>query len=159
MLPILVGLLSIVSLSAQDERLDQTHPRYQVEAFSTLHEIRVIDERCNLVTGLPRENFIVLEAGKRRPIQYFEEIVSDPVSLAILLDTGSSASRDQILIAKEAVFELIHILEPADEVLIAVYDSDIHFLSELTRDRLELLRALENVSPSGRSSFLSKLAP
>jgi hypothetical protein len=158
MLCIFLTLLSIACLFAQEETGGPSHPTYQIQAFSTLYEIRVVDGKGNLVTGLSEDHFVILESGKRRPIQFFEPMVATPVSLGILLDTGSSSSEEQILTAKEAVFELIHALEPTDEVVIAVYDVDIHFLSELTTDRIELLRALENVSPGGRFSFFSKLA-
>jgi hypothetical protein len=100
----------------------------------------------------------VLESGEKRPIQYFEGIESSPVSLGILIDIGSSSSQEQIRVAKAAIFELVHQLDLKDEVLIGVYDREIHFLSDLTKERLELLRAIENISPGGRVSFFSKLA-
>jgi len=132
-------------------------PEYQVQSYSTLRELRVVDGDGQLVKGLTREEFLVLESGQARPIQYFEELDLSPLSLGVLLDIGSSSNEKQILVAKAAVFELLHQLDPADELLIGVYNEDIHFLSDLTTDRLELLRALENVSPGGRASFFSKL--
>jgi len=133
-------------------------PEYQVQSYSTLREIRVVDGDGKLVKGLTKDEFLVMESGQARPIQYFEELDLSPVSLGVLLDTGSSSNEEQILVAKAAVFELVHQLDSADELLIGVYDEDIHFLSDLTTDRLELLRAIENVSPGGRTSFFSKLA-
>jgi hypothetical protein len=75
-----------------------------------------------------------------------------------LLDIGSSSNEEQILAGKQAAFELIHLLDPDDEILLALYDQEVHFLSELTSERLSLLRAVENISPGGRAGFLSKLS-
>jgi VWFA-related protein len=139
-------------------RVAAVQPKYQVQAYSTLHEVRVVDGDGHLVKGLTEDRFLVLESGKSRPIQYFEEMDASPLSLGILIDIGSSSDEKQILVAKAAAFELVHQLEPIDEVLIGVYDEDIHFLSDLTNERVELLRGIENVSPGGRISFFSKLA-
>jgi len=137
---------------------ESLQPRYQIQAYSTLHELRVVDREGNSVKGLTEKSFLVLESGEQRPIQYFEEMESSPVSLGILVDIGSSSNEEQILVAKAAIFELVHLLDQTDEVLIGVYDTDIHFLSDLTKERLELLRAIENISPGGRINFFSKLA-
>ena len=133
-------------------------PNYRVSAFSTLHEIRVVDKEGQIVRGLKADQFKIRVAGTQRPVQYFEEFEDAAVSLAILLDIGSSASEEQILAGKRTVFELIHLLDSEDEILLAVYDQDVHFLSELTSERLILLRAVENISPGGRIGFFSKLA-
>ena len=38
----------------------------------------------------------------------------------------------------------MHRLDPVDEILLATYDREVHFLSPLTSNRLELLPALQN---------------
>lgn len=161
MLRIVLFLLSACSFFPQNtsgNTFEQRNPRYRIRAYSNLYEVRVVDDRGNLVKAIPQERFIVLESGERRQIAYFEEVDATPVSLGILIDTGSSSSKQAILSAKAAVFELIHQLEPGDEILLGVYENDVHFLSELTSERVDLMRSLENVSPGGRIGFFSRLS-
>jgi hypothetical protein len=153
---LLLELSMLASLPQQEQETEL--PRFRVETFSTLHEVRVVDQQGGPVTGLEQERFNVLEDGQRRTIQYFEEIRNSPASLAILIDVGSNMNREQILVAKGAVHELIHLLDREDEILLAVYEEEVHFLSDLTSDRLVLLEGIENISSGGRQSFWSRLS-
>lgn len=138
--------------------MGQDVPKYTVQAYSSLLQVRVIDSQGHPVNGLQREDFVVSENARPVPIIHFEERQREPVSLAVLLDVGSSMSRQQILLAKEFVFSLVHLLDPSDEILLAVYDRDVYFLSSLTKDRYELLEAVENIASGGRVGVWKKLA-
>ncbi len=147
-----LGLASLSSsLQAQQE------PRFKISTYSTLHELRVLDQQGDRVPGLTRSDFRVVERDAPRPTLFFEEHNSAAVSLGILLDRGSTMTAEAIASSKEIILELVHILDPADEVIIGTYQGEVHFLSDLTRDRHQLSRAVENISPGGRAGFWSRL--
>jgi len=142
---------------AEEEKRDQTPPKFSVETYSTLFEFRVLDYRGQPVRGLTREDISVSEEGKPRSVLLFEEREVSSISLAILVDLGSSANETQLRDCKQAIHELVHLLDPADEILIGVYHREVEFLSELTRDRLELVEAINNIAPGARPSKWQKL--
>ncbi len=137
---------------------DTESARFRVEVYATLHEVRVTDPEGNPVHGLKREDFRVFEEGRRRNVLVAQEASEVPVTIGLLLDTGTAMSAAQIGIGKNLIFDLMHRLDPVDEILLATYDRKVHFLSPLTSNRLELLQALQNVSPGGRPGWWARLA-
>jgi len=154
-LMIFLGVIFFLAVGASFSQ-DQV-PKFSIESLSTLHELRVLDSEGNIVTGLTSDQITVLESGKPCEIRYFEERRNSSISIAILLDIGSSMNSSQIVSAKDAISEFIHLLEPDDEILIAVYDHDLHPLSSLTSNRYELNESIENISPGGRPNFFARL--
>jgi hypothetical protein len=132
--------------------------RLFVETYGTLQEVRVVDPEGDPVTGLHREDFQVRVNGVPRPLIYFEERRDVPLSLAILVDIGSSMDEEALRTAKETILHLVHLLDPEDEVLIGVYHREVDFLTELIRDRYRMVEAVDNISPGGRSGFWSRFA-
>ena len=130
---------------------------FLVKAYSTLLEVRVLDSGGNPVEGLKEEDFQIKAGSQVRPLLFFEERKNSNVSLVILVDIGSSMSEDSLRTAKESIFELIHLLDPEDEIAIAVYDRKVEFLSDLTSDRLELLESTRNIPVGGRTGFWKRL--
>jgi hypothetical protein len=147
--------------------------RYRIDVDAAVYELRVFDERGASVMGLRGDDFSVMEAGKPRPLVYFEEIRSRPFSLAILLDVGSGMSAAHVREGKGLIFDLIHLLDPGDEIVIGLFaevgrrrkrdivtgldggDETVAFLSPLTRDRSALLRAIENIPVGERPRRIS----
>ena len=154
----LVLLLSAGTFAQGEEESDQAPPKFSVQTYSTLFEFRVLDDRGVTVRGLTEDRILVSEEGKVRPVTLFEEREAASISLAILVDIGSSANETQIRDSKQAIHELVHLLDPEDEVLIGVYHKDVEFLSKLTQDRLELVEAINNITPGARSGKWQKLA-
>ena len=87
---------------------DTESARFRVEVYATLHEVRVIDPQGNPVRGLKREDFRVFEEGKRRNVLITQEAGNVPVTIGLLLDTGTAMSEAQIGIGKELIFDLVH---------------------------------------------------
>lgn len=146
-------------LDGQGSRGDEkVSPKFTVETYSTLLEFRVLNDSGQPVNGLSRDEILVLEEGRPRPVVFFEEREASSISLAVLIDIGSSASETQIRHSKQAVHELIHLLDPEDEILIGVYHREVEFLSSLSRDRLKLVEAIDNIAPGARLGKWQKLA-
>ncbi len=136
---------------------DPDTPRFEARAYAALFELRVTRANGSIVTGLEADDFAVYEEGRRRPIAAFEERNRVPVCLALLVDSGNNMSRDGLSTAKQLIFDLVHRLDPQDEVLVATYAKEVHYLSELTRDRRKLTEGLTNLAVGGRSGKLARL--
>jgi hypothetical protein len=95
-----------------DAQPSQELPRFRVEAFSTTLEVRVVDEKGRFVHGLTTRDIQVRTDRGRRPIRVVEERGGVRLNLAVLVDIGSEMQPDELKAAREAIFELIHLLEP-----------------------------------------------
>ncbi|HRR56918.1 MAG TPA: hypothetical protein P5057_08110, partial [Acidobacteriota bacterium] len=149
--------LLLMSGLQNDAQPSQELPRFRVEAFSTTLEVRVVDEKGRFVHGLTTHDIQVRTDGGRRPIRVVEERGGVRLNLAVLVDIGSEMQLDELKAAREAIFELIHLLEPEDRISLFAYDRHVRLLAGPTTDRHELVEALWNLSIGGRSSWWKRL--
>ena len=133
---------------------------FHVQVDAAVYRVRVIDGEGKLLRGLKAQDFQVSDRGEPRPIIYFSEEKSAPVSVALFIDVGSAMKEETISRAKETVFDLIHALDREDEILIGTFADEVEVLTELTRERLRLVQGLENLSPKTTGSRVAvKSAP
>ncbi len=133
---------------------------FHVRVDAVIYRVRVMDKGGQLVHGLTAQDFQALEKGKPLSIVHFSEENSAPVSVALFIDVGAAMKEDVISRSKEAVFNLVHALDPEDEILIGTFAAETKILADLTPDRLKLLQALENLSTKPSGSRVSvKSAP
>ncbi len=145
-----------VPVQAQEKKSQEPH--YKAEAYAGLLEIRVTDQDGKPITWLKQNDFEVKEDGQPREVIFFRREESVPLSLGILIDTGSTMSADYVSRARNMVFELIHLLDREDEILLGCYDEDVHFVTDPTSDRKELVEGLWNVAARRKQkSFLRDL--
>ena len=154
---LLIGFLTWSSLLWAGQQ-PPPDPHFEATVLANQLQVRVTDSQGKLVKELAAEDFIVMEKGQPRPIQLFEEVETAGVALSILVDVGSNMSRDAIRLAKKLVFDLVHLLDPEDEILTGAYGKDVHFLHELTEDRRVVAEGLWNLPTGGRPSRWKRLA-
>ena len=99
----------------------------------------VIDGDGHLVTGLPREEFVVYEDGEPQAIaQFTNERV--PVSLAVLLDVSDSMFGQRLVDARSAVERfLFDLLDGSDEFSVVAFNHEPRPLTPWTQ-RPEVVR-------------------
>lgn len=156
LLPWPVSAAGMQETPAPDEAPEA--PKYRVDAYSNLFELRVFHPDGRVRTGLSQADLEIRVGSRRGTILWFEEKPQSPISLAILVDLGSNMDEDAVRAAKQASFELIHLLQPEDEILVGVYHREVEFLVELTTDRLTLVEGLNNITTGARSGFWKRLA-
>jgi hypothetical protein len=149
-----LALTTCLSLPIHGQERTTQPPRFKAEAYATLLEVRVTDQHGKPVPNLKQEDFKVREGGEPRKIAFFRGAESVPLSLGILLDTGSTMSDEYVSRAREMVFELIHLLDREDEILLGSYGEDVHFLSGPTSDRKELVEGLWNIASRRKQKSL-----
>ncbi len=150
--------LAASTVGAWTQQPDPDQPRFRVDVRAALFEVRVRDSAGNVIRGLRQTDFRILEAGKPRPLTHFEESPAERISLAILLDIGGSMSSQKIRLGRQVMQRLVHLLDPADEILLGVYHQDVDFLCELTSDRYRMIEGIRNIGSGARPGGWKGLA-
>lgn len=111
--------------------------------------LTVSDSGGRHVSGLKKENFLILQDGDEQEIEFFLDEQS-PTNVAILIDTSFSTKPvlDNI---RKAARDFIKVLRPEDKGLIVSFDYKTLFLSEFTSDRKKLSKAVDRVSIASQS--------
>jgi VWFA-related protein len=130
----------------------QQTPNYNVRVNLVSLDVEVLDRSGNPVLGLSKDDFVVKEDGKTMEVSNFARLEDRPVSLATLLDT-SAISLEKLNLAKQFVFQLVHLLGHGDDICIYSIDGrNARLEQDFTKDRLPLLEALDNISVPSRGS-------
>jgi VWFA-related protein len=95
-----------------------------------------------LLTGLPRDEFQLIENGRPQEIRYFSDMTEQPLRIALLLDTSGSQSRvlNEEKMVAASFFE--QVLGPGDEGMLVSFDSDIELRQDFTASPDDLRAAL-----------------
>src|SRR6476659_9669759 len=56
-------------------------------------QVSVRDEKGRFVSGLTKDDFIVLDDGKEQPISYFSQESDEPLTIALVIDRSRSVQR------------------------------------------------------------------
>ncbi len=138
--------------SAQEQK---DLPKFNVRVDLVSVDVEVLDRRGKPIVNLDRDDFVVKENGTRMELSNFSRLSDRPVSLVFVLDT-SSIPQAKLSIAKQFIFQLIHLLKREDEICIVTFDNnDAYLEQEFTRERARLIDALDNIGvPSNRKHTL-----
>ena len=134
-------------------------PSYQAQVELVSLDVDVRDRQGHRVPGLQQRDFVVKENGRTMELTHFAEWSDRPVSLALVLDT-SAIPRQQLIIAKQIISRLAHVLGREDELCLYTFDARDTYLEQAwTRDRIPLLEALRNidVATGKATAFLKSL--
>ena len=139
----LLFLFSILLTNAVKAQNETDDAPIKVDTLLLTVPLVVKDEKGRYVTGLTKNNFSVYENRKEQEIAFFfgEE---SPMNVAILLDTSVSTKEvlDKI---QKAARDFIKVFRADDKGIIVSFDNRTTFLSELTGDKKQLAKAVNNV--------------
>ncbi len=121
----------------------------QVEEI-VLHAI-VVDGQNRLVTGLPRENFQILEDGKPQKVTSFRK-ERVPIALGILIDNSGSMLPKRMKV-NEAALQLVDASQNEDQVFIVNFGDDAFLDQDYTQDVSKLKEALQRVETRGSTAL------
>jgi VWFA-related protein len=125
----------------------------------------VTDASGRPLSGLKPENFRLIEDGQPQTIANFGT-TETPFEIALLLDTSGS-TRDDVALIRSAANSFIEALRPGDRVGIVAFNmsqtinepiATVEVLSNLTGDRGELRKAIENLGASKGTPYYDALA-
>jgi VWFA-related protein len=115
--------------------------RMDVDLVNLLCTVR--DKNGNYVKDLSKDDFTVLDDGRRQAITHFAREVDTPLTVALLLDVSGSVTNvlDQETAAANQFFS--HVLRPGDRALLVGFAQYVVVWQDLTSSRENLARTLE----------------
>jgi Ca-activated chloride channel family protein len=106
--------------------------------------VTVMDREGRFVTDLRRDDFRVYEDGVEQQIAFFAP-VEQPFTVVLLLDTSPS-TKFKLKDIKESAIAFIDQLRPEDRAVGVTFNSELHVLNRMMRDRDGLRKAIRNIS-------------
>ena len=123
----------------------------KIEANLVTIPVSVFDRNGIYIPGLTQENFKIFEDGKEQEITYFA--TSDkPFTVILMLDTSPSTEyrMEDIQSAAKA---FVRQLKEQDSVMVIEFDGNTHVLTEVTKDRQKINKAIDEADMGGGTSL------
>ena len=127
--------------------LGETRPSIRVTSQRVVVPVTVLNRSGALVTGLSRERFRIFDDGVEQTVLSFGQ-EDAPVSIGIVFD-ASRSMESKLARARDAVRSLLLDSLPHDEFHLVEFNDSPRLLCELTRNTVEMQRALDGVKAQG----------
>jgi Ca-activated chloride channel family protein len=134
----------------------KTHTKpIRVDVDLVLVPVTVTDTMNRLVTGLEKDNFILLDNGQKQTIQHFSS-EDAPISLGIIFDMSGSMS-NKIGKSREAVSEFLKTANPEDEFFLIAFNERPMLIADFTSKVDDVESQLVGTQPRGRTALLDSI--
>ena len=135
----------------QDDR-KKTDDQDTVKLDATLIQVPIIaaDRAGRFVVDLSRDDFTLLDDGKRQEISLFSA-VRQPFNAVLILDTSNSAE-DRLGAMQETALTFAREVSPGDKMMVMSFDNEVRQLTDFTADHKEI-----EASIKGTESGFGKL--
>lgn len=157
------NLIVLLLLSSWPAAAGQTPGRPTFRAGVDLVPVAAVvrDQRGRVVAGLRADDFVVVDAGVRRPILSFSEDVPAAVSLAVLVDESGSmrAHEGAVRLAVAALVDEVGASATAgDAVALVGFDSRLREIQPFTGDLARVRGALDRLDAFGATAVHDAIA-
>ena len=116
--------------------------------------VEVRDEKGRFVSGLTKDDFIVLDDGKEQPISYFSQESNEPLTVALVLDRSRSVqnamSKAQVA-ARNFFGSALRVGK--DRAAVVAFDSGVYVVQDFTDDASALVAAALKLTAAGGTSI------
>jgi VWFA-related protein len=106
--------------------------------------VAVMDHGGKYITDLLREDFRIYENRVEQQVAFFAP-VEQPFTVVLLIDTSPS-TRFRLQDIQDAAIAFIDQLRPEDRAVGVTFNSQLHVLNRMMRDREGLRKAIRNIS-------------
>jgi VWFA-related protein len=113
--------------------------------------VSVLDKNGEPLVGLRSVDFRVSEEGKRQAVTLFSG-ERRPLRVALALDTSGSMENKMGQV-EAALKHFIDLLEPADEILVIIFNDQVHVVQDFTSDRDLLGSVLDRMEAGGGTAL------
>ena len=151
----IAGVLALAALPAAAPGQGLTFSaRGELVVFSAT----AVDGKGRPVTDLQRNEFRVYEDGQLQPVAHFHEGRGLPARILLLIDASGSMNDEwKVASARRAAGQILDALGPEDQVALAGFDSRYWGVVAFTRNKEEVRKGLESVTPFGSTALHDSL--
>ena len=133
----------------------RTGIQFRVDTNLVLVPLTVTDPMDRLVTGLEKENFLILEDNHQQPIRTFA-CDDAPVSIGVIMDLSGSMS-NKVVRARGAVLQFMKTSNPQDEFFVVGFNDRPVLISDFTSSPDDIEARLATVQPGHRTALLDAI--
>lgn len=125
----------------------------------TTFGVTVTDRKGNIVTGLTKDDFDVLEDGKTQTLEHFAQGDGEsapPMRLGLMVDASGSMQRDMKL-AQGAAIKFLNMLPDAQDITLVDFDTQVRVTQYPQRDFPRLVERIRQRKPDGYTALYDAL--
>jgi len=116
----------------------------------------VRDRAGKPMNNLRKEDFVVLEDGSERPIQFFSRDQM-PLAVALVIDRSGSVA-PLMNDVQNAAYQALKLLKPGDEVCLFSFSGSVELLEELTEDRQRVANRIGRIQAGGGTAIVDAIS-
>ena len=139
------------SNDSQDPSSQRGRIRVNVNLVNVL--VSVLDEKNRPAPDLPKEAFQLFEEGVEQKIDKFEPETSQPLDLAIMIDSSLSAHKEISFEQEAAAHFIRQVLRPGDRLSVFAFDENVTQLAAFSDNVAELQTAVRKM-PAGAGTSI-----
>jgi Ca-activated chloride channel family protein len=137
--------------NSQDSSAQRGRIRVNVNLVNVL--VSVLDEKNRPAPDLPREAFQLFEEGVEQKIDKFESETSQPLDLAIMIDSSLSAHKEISFEQEAAAHFIRQVLRPGDRLSVFAFDENVTQVAAFSDNVAELQAAVRKI-PAGAGTSI-----
>ena len=122
-----VSRLAVLSFVICYSLFPQAQPVFRAGVDLTTFAATITDKKGNIVTELTKDDFDVVEDGRKQAIQYFAQgdgSTSPPMHLGLMVDASGSMQADMKL-AQGAAIKFLNMLPAAEDITLVDFDTEV----------------------------------
>jgi Ca-activated chloride channel family protein len=119
----------------------------------------VTDRKGNVVTDLTKDDFEILEDGKKQTLEYFavgDGDAAPPMHLGLMLDASGSMQTDMKL-AQGAAIKFLNMLPAARDITLVDFDTQVRITTYPQADFARLIERIRQRKPDGWTALYDAL--
>jgi len=129
------------------------HGRIRVNVNLVNVLVSVLDEKNRPAPDLPREAFHLFEEGVGQKIDKFESETSQPLDLAIMIDSSLSAHKEISFEQEAAAHFIRQVLRPGDRLSVFAFDENVTQVAAFSDNVAELQSAVRKIPVGAGTSI------
>lgn len=137
----------------------QAQPVFRAGVDLATFAATITDKKGNLVTELSKDDFEVIEDGKKQAIDYFAQgdgSASPPMHLGLMVDASGSMQADMKL-AQGAAIKFLNLLPAAEDITLVDFDTEVRITRYPQRDFARLVERIRQRKADGFTALYDAL--
>jgi Ca-activated chloride channel family protein len=153
LVPFLILLLALLAPTSAQQ------PTFRVETDLVNFGVTVTDKRGAFLTDLTKDDFEILEGGKKQTVKYFtrgDEVAAPDLHVGLLFDTSGSMAED-IQLARSAAIRFLNTLSDAESITLVDFDTEVRVSKYGQQDFPRLVERIRGRKPDGFTAMYDAL--